>query len=151
MTGSFLFVAVGPDGRGVEVNPVAPESAAERALFEQGEQDKTRRSKERELSLDRRRPTDEESDVLHAMLSGGRGGSHRTRIGLGHEAAASSSAWTSQLQPEQPPSSGFDSGSLSTAHHPAAELRSTRLSNTVLMQPQQRNTAGRVFGGYLMR
>ena len=30
-------------------------------------------------------------------------------------------------------------------------IPSTRLSNILLTQPQHRNTAGRVFGGFLMR
>lgn len=148
LTGSFLFVAVGPDGRGVQVNPLQPETEAEQALFEQGEHDKQRRLEEREASLERRRPSDEESDVLHSLLGGrwsqgttGAWGSPADQVPSQHQPpnASSSSSSSSASSTEQPPPAG------------CADLRSTRLSNTVLMQPQQRNTAGRVFGGYLMR
>ena len=38
---------------------------------------------------------------------------------------------------------------LAPAHH--ILMRDTALSNTFMTQPQQRNTAGRIFGGFLMR
>ena len=39
----------------------------------------------------------------------------------------------------------------SLATHTAMLMRDTRTSNALLCQPQQRNTAGRIFGGFLMR
>ena len=39
----------------------------------------------------------------------------------------------------------------SLAAHTAMLMRDTRTSNALLCQPQQRNTAGRIFGGFLMR
>lgn len=37
------------------------------------------------------------------------------------------------------------------ARHADIPMRGTQLENTVTMQPQHRNTAGRIFGGFLMR
>ena len=37
------------------------------------------------------------------------------------------------------------------ADHGEILLGETRLQNALIAQPQQRNTAGRVFGGFLMR
>lgn len=63
------MVARDPDtGKAAEINPLLPETPAEKKLFQLGEESKQRRKTEAARSLDRIEPTGEEVKHIHQTL-----------------------------------------------------------------------------------
>eukprot|EP00286_Rhodomonas_abbreviata_P009326 CAMPEP_0181326384 /NCGR_PEP_ID=MMETSP1101-20121128/21466_1 /TAXON_ID=46948 /ORGANISM="Rhodomonas abbreviata, Strain Caron Lab Isolate" /LENGTH=320 /DNA_ID=CAMNT_0023434827 /DNA_START=81 /DNA_END=1040 /DNA_ORIENTATION=+ len=105
--GHVVFVSVGEDGKGVEINPLIPKTPEEQHNFAYGKTMNAKRKEMRAQSLERTAPREEERELLHAVMMTG-----------------------------APPSS------MPLAH--------TALQSIHVMQPQERNRAGNIFGGFLM-
>jgi len=134
LTASFVFVALSADGSPTQVNPLSPGTELERSRFEDGARAVARQRADRAASLDSTAPGDEESELIHRLLVSGRGGAGRAATSV-------------------PASPGVAAAAvdLSGPGDDCVLLSSTSVTTSTLTQPQERNTAGKVFGGFLCR
>lgn len=136
LTALFTFVARDKaTGRAARVNPLQPSTPEELAAFEAG---KARAELRKRLRGD---------DSEHCLFS-----EHVEEVMRGaaatHEAATVTIEQAAQvLFAESKPRLLMPAIAL----RDAVRCSDTELSNTFVMQPQQRNTAGRIFGGFLVR
>jgi len=158
---SFIMVARDPlTNKASFVPPLDVRSMTAQDLerFRRGERHASRRKEEAATSLQRNPPTAEEVRLIHQFCMEG----EEVGVGTGHGGMSSgaSSVGMSGLSPSNleiaPLPSSLSTGS--TADGGAVLLRpktvpmaATELNSATLTQPQDRNTNGKIFGGYLMR
>ena len=121
---NFTFVAL-RDGRAASITPLRPTNPAEHARFNAGA---TRAAAKK--ALRRRQQQQQQADASTTPHSAG--------------TVQLDTAWLlerGRAMQMLPSLGGVD----------CVLMRDTGLSNCLIAQPQQRNTAGRVFGGFLMR
>jgi acyl-coenzyme A thioesterase 9 len=119
---SFTFVARDTrNSTAWKVNPLCPETPEETLLFSAAAKRVAVRKANAKGATGKAEQLDADSKQLHLWLSEAQSLTKLPCLTFAHS---------------------FD--------HPVL-LQSTRLSNSMICQPQQRNTAGRVFGGFLMR
>ncbi|XP_024989839.1 acyl-coenzyme A thioesterase 9, mitochondrial-like isoform X3 [Cynara cardunculus var. scolymus] len=112
------FTFVGRDsktGKSASINPISPETAKEKMLWQEAEERNASRKKRRTQM--KNIESGKEVERLNALLAEGR------------------------VFIDMPALADRDS----------ILIKDTRLQNSLVCQPQQRNTHGRIFGGFLMR
>lgn len=133
ITASFTFVARSPHtGKAAKINRLVPETPEEEARFKEVE---TRNQKRKAKRL-------QQQQAAAAGKGGGSGnGDSKGAPGFNKEAMAQ--LLLSQGRPllEMP----------CLADPTCVLVDATKLSNSTVMQPQQRNMLSRIFGGFLMR
>ena len=120
------------------INSLVPETAADKALFEEVEQKNRRRKAKRKAA---------EAAATAAAVAGAGGKVQQQR---GRNAAGGSvnkAAMVQLLLTQARPHLEMPC----LADPPCVLIDRTRLSNSTTMQPQQRNMLSRIFGGFLMR
>jgi acyl-coenzyme A thioesterase 9 len=114
-------------------------SPQEQAAFSAGEAAKIQRKAERGAALERAAPLPHELQSMHSMMNAVR----RYMVQQGLSSAA---------QVRELPRSALDAEHTSCSTKvPALAMELTVMQNVFITQPQDRNTAGAVFGGLLMR
>ncbi|GBG24277.1 Acyl-coenzyme A thioesterase 9, mitochondrial [Hondaea fermentalgiana] len=132
-----LFTFVARDrvtGRARRINPLKPETPAEKAAFEAGRKRADHRKQMRKQHKDAKFYRSYLEDVLASELKD-------SDEAITIEQAANALYNNAKPRLFMP----------AIALKNAVRLSETRLSNTFIMQPQERNTAGRIFGGFLVR
>jgi len=133
----FTFVARDREtGRARRINPLTPQTPAEITAFQLGEQ----RANQRKLS--RKTTTDGimlPKEYVSDSLVGFDQNIKKEQVSLQEMAEALFHKSSHRLLMP------------AIALKNAIQLSETELSNTQVMQPQQQNTAGRIFGGFLVR
>lgn len=132
ITASFTFVARSPQtGRAAKINRLVPEMPVEEARFEEIEVLNQKRKAKR---------------LVAAAAAGGKGvaganANHGKAAGFNKEAMAQLLLTQARPLLEMP----------CLADPTCVLVDHTKLSNSTVMQPQQRNMLSRIFGGFLMR
>ncbi|KAF0852608.1 mitochondrial acyl-CoA thioesterase [Andalucia godoyi] len=129
-----LFTMVARDGnKAAPVPPLVCHSRQERDRFEQGIVNKIRRKESAKKSLDVTPPTLEENDFVHWLFLA------QKKMTLESQLLKSRSEKAATL------------GVPLSAGSRWMSMKDTTLDSHVLMQPQNRNVHGKVFGGFLLR
>ncbi len=155
LTASFVFVAVDEQGKATPVNPLTPTNDAEQARFDAAAAAAQTRRSERSSSLERTAPRSDEAALIHQLLMADGWGDSRTH-GDGGAAgspgiAAAAAAAEAAAAAAAAKASGPAGGEVECSATGPIQLRSTVVTTNTLTQPQERNTAGKVFGGFLCR
>lgn len=119
---STTFVARNRSNQPVPIPRLKPQSAQERVLFEAGRQGTEARKSARQASLLRQPPTESELQLVHSLFM-------------------ESSSFTKE----------GPHGTATLTRPNSIFTDETKLTTTVVTQPQDRNLHGKVFGGFLMR
>lgn len=155
---SFFLMAARDQksGKATFVPPlnVAEMGKSDRERFERGEKSATRRKTEAANSLTRIPPTAEEVKLIHHYImdahpdaSGGGSGSAAAGVAGSAGNAASGLA---NLEISSAPPSLLTPGAV-IIRPKTVPMAETEMSSATMTQPQDRNTNGKIFGGFLMR
>jgi acyl-coenzyme A thioesterase 9 len=151
LTASFVFVALDASGSVAKVNPLRATTEAEQARMEAGAQAAEARKQQKSASLEVNAPSEAETHLIHRILMAegwcaSRRGASSAATGLSPAIAAAAADKAASVPNAHPPSSHG-----SNLPAVVVEQASTLLTSNSLTQPQERNTAGKVFGGFLCR
>mmetsp|Transcript_3924 Transcript_3924/g.9901 ORF Transcript_3924/g.9901 Transcript_3924/m.9901 type:complete len:386 (+) Transcript_3924:87-1244(+) len=151
---TFVFVALDPQtGRSTKVPTLIADDPDDERLFSEGEQNKKRRKHQQEHALEHRPPSEAEIHLIHEFFR------HRAQlfqsvqpIQRGCDATTSSAFIEESCLPSPPQTGGASAlaGGVDRGD-PFVSLKSTQMQSVVVCHPQERNTRGKIFGGYLMR
>jgi len=139
---------------------VAALGEVDRARFERGEESAVRRKREAATSLQRTPPTSDEIGLIHELLIAENGS------GTGSALGSLERTHRMSMSAVDPPSAAVEAVLASPAAASVADQSSpqraltirpksvpmadTELQSAAMTQPQDRNTNGKIFGGYLM-
>lgn len=141
---NFTMVAT-QSGKSIPVNSIAPETPEEKSLWDLGSENNRRRKEFNKASLQQVPPTSEEVSMVHKLYT--------DRLKAITEASMKPAPEKQEVMKNADP---LPNHSFSkhvqfprSAMDPV-DMANTRLQSIALCQPQERNTAGKVFGGFLM-
>lgn len=135
ITASFTFVARSPQtGKAAKINKLVPEAPDEEVRFKEIEARNAKRKQKRLAAA-------------AAAAAGGKGGAHHHNSGGKGAPAFNKEAMAQLLLSQARPLLEMPCLADSTC----VLIDHTKLSNSTVMQPQQRNMLSRIFGGFLMR
>uniref|UniRef100_A0A0G4H7X4 HotDog ACOT-type domain-containing protein n=1 Tax=Chromera velia CCMP2878 TaxID=1169474 RepID=A0A0G4H7X4_9ALVE len=149
---AFVFVALDPQtGRTTRIPPLLVSTEEEKKRFEEGERNKNSRQMEKATSLQETPPSVEESLLIHAFFQRRKrthlsvrdltftgGGNGNGSLFGGPVEKKTEPSEERKHSPVPPPSC-------------VVPMASTECKSTVVCHPQERNTRGKIFGGFLMR
>jgi acyl-coenzyme A thioesterase 9 len=143
---NFTMVAT-QGGKAVPVNRISAETEEEKLLWELGAENNRRRKEFAKASLQQVPPTSEEVSLVHRLYIDRLRSSNAVKPVAPPKKVESTIPGADPLPNHSAPQHvQFPSSDSLTP----VDMVHTRLQSIALCQPQERNTAGKVFGGFLM-